>query len=477
VLIYIALNMLREVQADKTKRIVEYSSGSTVISMGVLSRVLHGIDDVHAYLSNKTSVAKLQLMQFFGLNITLFGGPSQPEPCDPRGGIQVARAEARATISSDGRPGSTFNANQYENDRNWKAHCKWTGPQILKQLPEINLICIGMGTSGTMTGNGQFFKEHKPSVTRLGICTAAGQRVPGPRSRALMAPVLFPWKDAVDAVEEVGEEPSYRLSMQLSREGLVCGPSSGFNLQGIYQFLEKKKADGGLQSMKDERGELHCVFLCCDLPYQYMGEYFSKLGAELFPPIHNEQLAQVDLFRYDEAWELDSKAALEHQNYRDGPESTKVERVLLDLRQPEDFATAHLSEAVSVPIQTLQSDTPSPFHEPRVLEAQWTEINRIFAEDAPALSELRGKRVYLICYNGDTSRTASSILRARGVEAFSLRGGWSEAQRLRPQPLRRPVGGCPPEINTEGGLQVDRYTLRSPYTPLVSPSAIASIAG
>lgn len=34
--------------------------------------------------------------------------------------------------------------------QNWNAHVKWTGPQIHAQLPEINLICAGMGTSGKL---------------------------------------------------------------------------------------------------------------------------------------------------------------------------------------------------------------------------------------------------------------------------------------------------------------------------------------
>jgi cysteine synthase len=64
------------------------------------------------------------------------------------------------------------------------------------------------------------------------VCTAAGDRVPGPRSFALLAPVEFPWRDSVDAVEEVGSKDAFGLSLQLCREGLICGPSSGFNLQG-----------------------------------------------------------------------------------------------------------------------------------------------------------------------------------------------------------------------------------------------------
>jgi cysteine synthase len=267
----------------ETNRIIEYSSGSTVISMSMVARVMHGVNDTRAFLSNKTSDAKLKLMQFFGLDITLFGGPSQPEPIDERGGIQNAR---RTALESD----TIVNPNQYENNNNWQSHVRWTGPQIFKQLPEINVLCAGMGTSGTMTGLGTYFKGVKPSVYRLGVCTAPGDRVPGPRSYALMRPVEFPWKDAVDTIEEVGSAESYTLSLNLCREGIVCGPSSGFNLQGLFQTLEKRKRKtaGALSELAGPDGIIHCVFLCCDLPYQYIDEYFQKLDEKSFHPIRNE---------------------------------------------------------------------------------------------------------------------------------------------------------------------------------------------
>ena len=277
-----ALNMLEaNVVPDKTKTIIEYSSGSTVISMATISRVMHGVHDVRAFLSNKTSEAKLRLMQFFGLDITLFGGPSQPEPFDERGGIQSARCMA---LGSD----EVLNPNQYENDNNWQAHIRWTGPQIFNQLPEINVLCAGMGTSGTMTGLGTYFKDVKPSVLRLGVCTAPGDRVPGPRSYALLGPVEFPWRAAVDTLEDVNSSDSYSWSLDLCREGIVCGPSSGFNLQGLFQMLEKRKKAGTLSDIAGPDGLIHSVFLCCDLPYQYISEYFQKLGSEKFHPIRNE---------------------------------------------------------------------------------------------------------------------------------------------------------------------------------------------
>lgn len=320
-----ALNMLSStVEPDKTKTIVEYSSGSTVISMSIIGRVFHGIHDTRAYLSNKTSGTKLRLMRFFGLDITLFGGPSQPEPCDPRGGIQVAGKDAEDNEE-------IANPNQYENDANWEAHYRWTGPQITKQLPEVNVICAGMGTSGTMTGMGTFFKESKPSVTLVACCTAPGQRVPGPRSQALMKPVDFPWRDAVDQIEEVGEVDSYSLSMKLSREGLICGPSSGFNLKGrsepqdissnkltaagLCQMLERRKASGTLDTLRNSDGFIHCVFICCDLPYQYIDEYFSKLDEVSFPPLHNS--VSYDLSRL-------TSSASDIDAFRTLPRSTSI---------------------------------------------------------------------------------------------------------------------------------------------------------
>ncbi|OCL14469.1 tryptophan synthase beta subunit-like PLP-dependent enzyme [Glonium stellatum] len=429
-----ALNMLSSsVNPGKTTTIIEYSSGSTVVSMSVIARALYGISDVRAFLSNKTTEAKLRLMQFFGLNITLFGGPSQPEPCDSRGGIQRARREAE---KSD----SVVNPNQYENDDNWKAHFNWTGPQIIKQLPDVSVVCAGMGTSGTMTGIGTYLKQSMPAVVRVGVCTAPGDRVPGPRSKALLAPVLFPWQDAVDTVEEVGSIDSYSLSMELSREGLICGPSSGFNLKGLLKFLTKCKDSGTLKDLVNEDGEIKCVFLCCDLPYQYINDYFAKLDQDHFHPIRNKNLGAVDLYRYDDSWELDQLQAFAAiYDYESGAslEGTTTEVLLrrdaliIDLRAPEDFMVWNMPLSTNQPIKTLSRDTPSPFSDPNKLEEQWLELDSLFGNAKAGTLVLNGTRipaqpVLLLCYDGDTSRVSTSVLRARGVEALSLRGGLNE---------------------------------------------------
>ncbi|KAF4982218.1 hypothetical protein FZEAL_2102 [Fusarium zealandicum] len=438
------------VEPGKTKTIVESSSGSTVISMAMVARAFHGISDVHAYLSNKTSETKLRMMQLFGLDVTLIGGPAQATPVDERGGI---RAAARKDAQSE----SVCSPNQYINDDNWKAHVRWTGPQIHRQLPEINVIAASMGTAGTMTGLGTYFKQEKPSVYRIAVCTNSGERVPGPREYSLMNEVEFPYLASHDALEEVGAKDSYSLSLDLTRQGIVCGPSSGFTLQGLFQRIEKFKQQGNLSNLAGPDGEIHCVFMCCDLPFQYLNEYFANLGPEKFSPLRNQRLRNVDLYRYDDAWELKALAALSSY-FTIHPLGThdtvlsmadQIDKALtpsentqiLDFRRSSDYDAFHLPNSANVPLDTLRDgpSSGSPFDNPAddcsMLEELWLELEALFAAKdkngkrnssaETLMAILRGKKVLTVCYDGDSARVANSVLRAKDVEAESIRGGYS----------------------------------------------------
>ncbi|PHH86919.1 hypothetical protein CDD83_9578 [Cordyceps sp. RAO-2017] len=449
-----AMNLLEKgVEKGKTTTIVESSSGSTVISMAMVARAFHGIDDVHAYLSNKTSQTKLRLMQFFGLDVTLFGGPAQPTPVDERGGIRAASRKAREIPS-------VCSPNQYQNDNNWKAHERWTAPQIHRQLPDISVIAASMGTSGTMTGLGMYFKKAKPSVYRIAVCTEAGDRVPGPREYSLMSEVRFPYKSAVDAWEEVGSKDSYALSLDLTRQGIVCGPSSGFTLGGLLQRIEKKKQDGTLSQLAGPDGEVNCVFMCCDLPYQYLNEYFEKLGPDKFKPIRNERLRDVDLYRYDDAWEHEAMDALSSFFTPQLADATAAHCVsdlnkvlvakpntqILDFRRAADYGAFHLPNSVNIPLEALSEGAArgSPFADPvgdcAMLEQLWLELESLFtAKDSEGkrnasaealMAMLRGKRVLTMCYDGDSARVANSILRAKGIDSVSIRGGFGALAKV-----------------------------------------------
>lgn len=270
-----------------------------------------------------------------------------------------------------------------------------------------------------------------------------------------MDTVRFPYTDAMDALEEVGAVDSFSRSLDLTRQGIVCGPSSGFTLHGLLQMLGRRIESGTLSELAGPDGEVNCVFICSDLPYQYINEYFDKLGPEKFAPVHNDQLRNYDKYPYHDAWERPAPAALSsyftvhplHQSSSDPvplatatPEelaralSPRPNVQVLDFRRAADHAAfLTLPGAVSMPLESLRAGAASgsPFADPvgdvSMLQRVWTELEGLFDPNSTAgqalLAMLRGKKVLTLCYDGDSARVANSVLRAKGIEADSVRGG------------------------------------------------------
>lgn len=102
--------------------------------------------------------------------------------------------------------------------------------------------------------------------------------------------------------------------------------------------------------------------------------------------------------------------------------------MILDLRSTSDYSRSHLPGAINLPLHTLSEASIGAFEDANVLEAQWLELEAVFTSNQPpgsalSISSLKQYIVTLICYDGDTSRIGTSILRARGVRAFSVRNG------------------------------------------------------
>src|SRR2546430_4854974 len=63
-----------------------------------------------------------------------------------------------------------FKPDQYSNMSNPEAHYQVTGPEIWEQTDggEIDAIVVSVGTGGTISGLGRYFKERKPEVLIVG---------------------------------------------------------------------------------------------------------------------------------------------------------------------------------------------------------------------------------------------------------------------------------------------------------------------
>lgn len=166
----------------------------------------------------------------------------------------------------------------------------------------------------------------------------------------------------------------------------------------------------------------------------------------------------VDLYRYDDRWEKESAQALNLFFTQDEalasalvPITSKVkpkpQTSIIDLRQPLDFQDFHLPGSVNVPF--VYEDTPSPFAESRVLESLWKKLDETFKSPTAELMDLlEGRRILLLCYDGDSARVATSVLRAKGHEADSVKGGFKALRKLR----EKSVGGF--HLKSEAGADM-----------------------
>jgi rhodanese-related sulfurtransferase len=137
----------------------------------------------------------------------------------------------------------------------------------------------------------------------------------------------------------------------------------------------------------------------------------------------------VDLYRYDEAWELNPTTALSNlYSSTTAPISCLSEWLLIDLRNATDFSVGHFRDYLNWPLQSLTPGAKSPFYDSQALEAQWLELelfgtNNTTSESCLKEVESPGRPIMLVCYDGDAARVATSVLRARNIQALSMKGG------------------------------------------------------
>jgi cysteine synthase len=128
---------------------------------------------------------------------------------------------------------------QYANPANPLAHYTTTGPEILKDVPEITHFVAGLGTSGTLMGVGRYLKEHKPDVQLWAIEPPSGEMVDGLRSLDDgYVPPIFTDNHGAELLDRrvvVRPRESIEWTRRLTETGLFAGLSSGAIMAGAVK--------------------------------------------------------------------------------------------------------------------------------------------------------------------------------------------------------------------------------------------------
>ena len=214
----IALHMVEVAERDGVLKpgdtILEPSSGNTGIGLALVAR-MKGYA-LRVVLPENVSEERRQMLEIFGAEVI----PSPGEE-GSNGAIRLAEKFAAADPS-------LVMLFQYGNPANPEAHYTTTGPEILRDCPEIDVFVAGLGTSGTLMGVGRYLKEQKPEVRVVAVEPPAGELVQGLRSLedGFVPPIFDP--DLLDRKFIVRPRESIEWTRHLLEDcGVFAGVSSG----------------------------------------------------------------------------------------------------------------------------------------------------------------------------------------------------------------------------------------------------------
>ncbi len=237
-----AYNMIIEAEKkgliDKDSVIVEPTSGNQGIGLALVGAVRGYKTKI--IMPDSVSEERRKLVKHYGAEVILIHDDGNIGAC-----IEECLNTALRMAVNDPK---VFVPQQFENPANPAVHRSRTAVEILEQADcPIDGFCSGIGTGGTITGIGEVLKEKNPGIEIWAVEPehaailsggSIGTHVQMGIGDGVIPAVLN--RGIYDDICIVTDEEAISTSKELaSKEGIMCGISSGTNVAAALKLARK----------------------------------------------------------------------------------------------------------------------------------------------------------------------------------------------------------------------------------------------